>query len=68
MQPGVYALNDYDFENPKANLQVKSAIPRDHAQSKMEIYDYPGEYVQTGDGEAYVRARIEELQDRKSVV
>ena len=61
VQPGVYALNDYDFENPKANLQVKSAIPRDHAQSKMEIYDYPGEYVQTKDGEAYVRARIEEL-------
>ena len=62
VQPGVYALNDYDFENPKANLQVKSAIPRDHAQAKMEIFDYPGEYVQTGDGEAYVRARIEELQ------
>ena len=62
VQPGVYALNDYDFENPKANLQVKSAIPRDHAQSKMEIFDYPGEYVQTKDGEAYVRARIEELQ------
>jgi type VI secretion system secreted protein VgrG len=28
----------------------------------MEIFDYPGEYLQTGDGENYVRARIEELQ------
>ena len=28
----------------------------------MAVYDYPGEYVQTKDGEAYARARIEELQ------
>ena len=28
----------------------------------MEIFDYPGEYTQTSDGETYVRARIEELQ------
>ena len=62
VQPGIYALNDYDFERPKANLQVKSSIQRGHARAKMEIFDYPGEYTQTGDGETYVRARIEELQ------
>lgn len=62
VQPGVYALTDYDFENPKANLMVKSAIAREHAQSKMEIFDYPGEYVTANEGEAYVRTRIEELQ------
>jgi type VI secretion system secreted protein VgrG len=61
VQPGVYALTDYDFENPKANLQVKSSIARGHAQAKMEIFDYPGEYTQTNDGDAYVRARIEEI-------
>ncbi len=62
IQPGIYALNDYDFERPKANLQVKSSIQRGHARAAMEIFDYPGEYTQTGDGETYVRARIEELQ------
>ena len=61
VQPGVYALTEYDFENPKANLLVKSAISRNHAQSKMEIFDYPGEYLTASDGDAYVRARIEEL-------
>ena len=61
VQPGMYALDDFDFENPKANLQVKSSIPREHAQSKREIFDYPGEYVKTQDGEAYVRVRIEEI-------
>jgi len=62
VQPGAYALNDFDFKKPRANLQVKSAIPRDHAMATMEVYDYPGEYTQTGDGEAYARTRIEELQ------
>ena len=62
VQPGVYALNDFDFERPKANLQVKSSIQRAHARAEMEIFDYPGEYTQTNEGDAYVRARIEELQ------
>jgi type VI secretion system secreted protein VgrG len=62
VQPGIYALDDYDFERPKASLQVKATIQRGHARARMEIFDYPGEYTQTGDGETYVRARIEELQ------
>jgi type VI secretion system secreted protein VgrG len=62
IQPGVYALNEYDFKRPKADLQVKSSIQRDHAQAGLEIFDYPGEYSDTGDGESYVRSRIEELQ------
>jgi len=62
VQPGVYALTEYDFENPKANLMVKSAISRNHAQSNLEIFDYPGEYVTAGEGDTYVNARIQELQ------
>ncbi len=62
IQPGVYALNEYDFTRPKANMQVKSSIQRDHAHAALEIFDYPGEYPDTSDGENYVRARIEELQ------
>ncbi len=61
VQSGMFVLNDYDFERPKANLEVKSSISRSHAMSSMELYDYPGEYLQTGDGETYVRTRIEEL-------
>lgn len=62
VQPGSYTLNDFDFTRPKANIEVRSTIQRDHARAAMEIYDYPGEYNDTCDGEAYVRARIEELQ------
>ena len=64
VQPGVYALNDYDFKKPRANLEVKSSITREHDQAEFEIYDYPGEYKESSDGEGYVRARIEELQSQ----
>ncbi len=68
IQPGVYALNDYDFKKPKANLEVKSSVSREHDQADFEIYDYPGEYKESSDGEAYVRARIEELQSQHEEV
>ena len=62
IQPGAYALNDFDFERPKTQLAVKSTVKRKHAQAKFEVYDYPGEYLETNDGDAYARARIEALQ------
>ncbi len=62
VQPGVYSLTDFDFEVPKKNLHVKRSITRPHARPDFEIYDYPGEYVKSGDGDVYVRTRIEELQ------
>ncbi len=62
IQPGAYTLDDFDFTRPRADLTVRSTETREHAQSDYEIYDYPGEYLQTDDGDSYVRARIEELQ------
>lgn len=64
VQSGKYELNEFDFERPKANLISRSSIPREYATSKYEIYDYPGEYNKTDDGENYAQARIEELQSQ----
>ncbi len=61
VQPGIYALNEYDFTRPKANLEVDSTIARDHSASDFEVYDYPGEYVESAEGDFYARTRIEEL-------
>ncbi len=61
IQPGTYVLNEYDFVKPKADLKVNSNIARGHSESEYEIYDYPGEYVESDDGNNYVRNRIEEL-------
>jgi type VI secretion system secreted protein VgrG len=61
IQSGKYVLNDFDFKRPKANLEVNAAISRQHSVSDYEIYDYPGEYIKTDEGDNYVQSRIEEL-------
>ncbi|WP_320041748.1 type VI secretion system tip protein TssI/VgrG [uncultured Desulfobacter sp.] len=61
VKPGVYALNEFNFKKPRANMEVKAAVSRDHVRSNLEIFDYPGEYEEANDGESYVRARIEEI-------
>lgn len=59
---GVVALNSYDFEKPKVDLATKSSIVRGHDVADYEIYDYPGEYIEHSDGDAYAQIRIQEAQ------
>jgi len=62
VQPGSLELNDYDFQRPSARIDVRSAMPRPHTAGDYPLYDYPGTYVQSSDGEHYARTRIEALQ------
>ncbi len=68
LQPGSYALNDFDFKKTKTEMLVRSIAERKHAHATFEIYDYPGEYTELGDGNEYARKRIEELQAQYEVV
>ncbi|TWE07455.1 type VI secretion system secreted protein VgrG [Pseudomonas sp. AG1028] len=61
VQPGSLELNDYDFQRPSARLEVRSSIARAHSNADYPLYDYPGEYVQSKDGEQYARNRIEAI-------
>lgn len=58
---GAYFLQDFDFERPDANLQVKLVSSNKLTKPAHEIYDYPGIYDNTGAGENLVRVRLEEL-------
>jgi type VI secretion system secreted protein VgrG len=62
VQPGSLELNDYDFQRPAASIEVRSAMPRPHTAGDYPLYDYPGTYVQSQDGEHYARTRLEALQ------
>ena len=64
VQPGVYAHDDYDFERPKVDLTTSKPLPRKYTPSKYEVYDYPGFYIQKGDGERYAHVRIDEYGAR----
>lgn len=68
VQPGSYALNDFDFKKPNTEMLVRAIAERQEASVEFEIYDYPGEYDEFDDGELYARKRIEELQAQYEVV
>ncbi len=52
---GKVTLRDYDFTRPSLNLE--SSV---EAEDPEEIYDYPGRYVDLGEGERYAQLLLEE--------
>ncbi|MDV7143093.1 type VI secretion system tip protein TssI/VgrG [Tropicimonas sp. TH_r6] len=58
---GKYTYTDYNFETPNATLQEHKALAKGtHTLRDLEIYDHPGHYRHSGDGERYSRIRMEE--------
>lgn len=55
---GKMVLNEYDYKKPPANMKVEKQGSSSYANSKLEIYDYPGNYYETGDGNKYAEARL----------
>jgi type VI secretion system secreted protein VgrG len=43
---------------------VNATVARQHAHAEYELFDYPGEYFERGEGDAYARVRIEEVQSQ----
>jgi type VI secretion system secreted protein VgrG len=60
---GVVTLRDYDFLKP--SVQLESAMS---GEQEGEAYDYPGGYVQRGDGDRYARLRLEECEAQHCLV
>ncbi|MFO1350307.1 MAG: type VI secretion system tip protein TssI/VgrG [Gammaproteobacteria bacterium] len=67
VQPGTYALDAFDFKLPKKELLVQAKKKPGYSYDSFEIFDYPGEYVDTGVGEHLVKVRNEELQSQYQV-
>jgi type VI secretion system secreted protein VgrG len=69
--PGKYEQTDYDFKQPSTSLKVNAAkhssIPLAN-NTGYEVYDFPGEYFEKGDGEKEVVRRMEEEESRFNVV
>jgi len=59
---GAFVHRDFDFKKPQNVMESASMIAREHAMADFEIYDYPGEYVEPGEGDGYAKVRMEELQ------
>ena len=57
---GKWTLNDFNFEKPTLDLISSTSTVLDAKSIKsLEMYDYPGSYMEKGDGSSLARARIE---------
>jgi type VI secretion system secreted protein VgrG len=61
VDPGKYYAIDYDFEKPKADLLVNQNKQMGHENDKWDQFEWPGGYVEHGDGENYAHVRMEML-------
>jgi len=68
IQPGVYALSDFDFKNPAASVMANADISRGHEGAGFEIFDYPGEFEKRDEGESYAKMRVQELQSQHELI
>ena len=62
VRTGKVALTSYDFTRPSTDLKVKAEKDRGVPQSTHEIFDFQGDYAQSGDGTQWAEDRMDELQ------
>ena len=60
--PGIYSLDDYDFRKPNAWLLQARQNPASPSPGSIDVYDWPGRFVDHGHGEFYARIRQERWQ------
>jgi type VI secretion system secreted protein VgrG len=58
-----YAAKEFDFQNPKAPLLSVLSSPKPGGDSKLELFEYPGQYIDDNLRQAYVTRRLEEAQE-----
>ncbi|SNS92605.1 MULTISPECIES: type VI secretion system tip protein TssI/VgrG [unclassified Azospirillum] len=65
---GTHIVDDYDFENPRAQLRTPLSMPHAHEMSGMEVYEYPSNMAYQPSGRRgenampYARVRLEAQQ------
>ena len=64
LQTGSYVLNDYDYEKPGANLLVEEDEPGGYAHNSLQLFDYPRDYDNQGDGKTLAKAWLDAEQTR----
>lgn len=56
---GKYELKDYDFKTPSKDLTSDQLAVSKYSKGRMEIFDYPGLYVDKSEGDALAKVRLE---------
>ncbi|MDA8137279.1 MAG: type VI secretion system tip protein TssI/VgrG [Desulfobacteraceae bacterium] len=57
IRSGKYTLRDFNFERPSLNLTVDQSASE---HKKLEVYDYPGDYLMPEEGERIAQVRLQQ--------
>jgi type VI secretion system secreted protein VgrG len=60
--PGLYSLDDYDFRKPNAWLYQARQNPVSPTPGNIDVYDWPGRFVDRSQAQNYARIRQERWQ------
>jgi type VI secretion system secreted protein VgrG len=66
---GNVTLNDYDYKKPTADLLAEKQGNAKYANGQLQVYDYPGRYIEKSNGFSLANIRLEgeQAQDKRSV-
>ena len=68
LNSGTWTYQDYNFENPSADLTARSMQPQQHRYgSKLEVYEYPGPYDTAGHGHRMSDVRMQAIIHQRQV-
>ena len=68
-QSGKYTHRDFNFLRPKDTLEVQiPSASRLGNNEKFEVYDFPGEYEETPDGDLWARRRMEKTEAEDEII
>jgi type VI secretion system secreted protein VgrG len=62
LRTGSYAVGDFNFTMPKADMYSVRHLPIGASQDGHDMYEWMGDYGAPGQGEHYARVRLEEAQ------
>lgn len=57
--PGLFSTEDYDFRKPNAWLFQARQNPASPSPGQIDVYEWPGRFVEQNDGEYYARIKQE---------
>ncbi|EOS94850.1 Rhs element Vgr family protein [Erwinia tracheiphila PSU-1] len=60
--PGIYSTDDYDFRKPNAWMLQARQNPVSPSPGQIDVYDWPGHFVEHDHGEFYAKIRQEVWQ------
>ena len=67
IQPSSVVLKDYNYSDPGMTLLETTPAQQPLGPSSLEVFDFPGLFQKTSDGERYAKVRMEERECHQQV-